>query len=130
MSGRGSLKVLLFWPLLSLAVAGGEAAASTRIRIAAAEVQATSTMVPAGAFALVQADRSMTAGEVRKIDRNANKITLKHGEIRNLGMPAMTMVFHVEDPAMLDALESGQKVLFSAKSVNGALVVTRIEVAK
>jgi len=92
--------------------------------------QAASTIVPAGAVAFVQADQPMTEGEVRKIDKEAKKITLKHAEIGSLGMPAMTMVFQVRDPAMLDAVKSGQKVRFSAENVNGALVVTRIEAAK
>ena len=72
------------------------------------------------------ADRS--DGEVRKVDKEAGKLTLKHGEIKNLDMPPMTMVFQVNDRAMLDGLEPGDKVRFSAETTaGGALVVTRIE---
>lgn len=72
----------------------------------------------------------MSDGEVRKIDKENKKITLKHGEIKNLGMPGMTMVFQVKDPAVLDTLKQGDKVMFKAEKANGALVVTDIQPAK
>lgn len=73
---------------------------------------------------------AMTDGEVRKIDKSTNKITLKHGELKNLGMPPMTMVFQVKDPAMLEQVNVGDKVRFSADRVNGAITVTAIESAR
>lgn len=73
---------------------------------------------------------AMTDGEVRKIDMDNKKITLKHGEIKNLQMPGMTMVFQVQDPAMLSSLKTGDKVRFMADKMNGALTVTHIEPAK
>ena len=85
-----------------------------------------STLLLAGAaFAA-----DMTDGEVRKIDKENQKITLKHGEIKNLGMPAMTMVFRVQDAAALNQFQPGDKVRFNAERVNGAIVVTHIETAK
>lgn len=69
-------------------------------------------------------------GEVRKVDKEQGKVTLKHGPISNLDMPGMTMVFKVADPKMLDAIIQGDKVKFAADKVNGALTVTAIEVAK
>lgn len=72
----------------------------------------------------------MTEGEVTKIDPDTQKITLKHGELKNLGMPAMTMVFRVSDPAMLARVKTGDKVRFRAERVNGALTVSRIEAAQ
>lgn len=72
----------------------------------------------------------LSTGEVRKIDRDAMKITLKHGEIKNMDMPPMTMVFKVLDPALLDKVKAGDKVNFSAEKRDGAIVVTGIEVAK
>ena len=72
----------------------------------------------------------MTEGEVRKIDADTKKITLKHGEIKNLGMPGMTMVFQVQDPAMLDTVKTGDKVRFNVEKAGGAMVITRIETAK
>ena len=65
--------------------------------------------------------------EVRRIDKGARKVALKHGEIRNLDMPPMSMVFQVKDPAMLDNLQVGQKVRFQALQENGAYWVVRIE---
>ncbi len=73
---------------------------------------------------------SMTEGEVRKIDKEAKKITLKHGDIKNLDMPGMTMVFQVKDAALLDKVKAGDKVMFTAEKADGAIVVTAIEAAK
>jgi Cu/Ag efflux protein CusF len=72
----------------------------------------------------------MTDGEVRKIDKDAKKITLKHAEIKSLDMPAMTMVFQVKDPALLDAVKPGDKVKFGVEMVGTAMVVTEISVVK
>lgn len=71
-----------------------------------------------------------TDGEVRKIDLEAKKLTLKHAEIKNLNMPGMTMVFQVKDPAMLTQVKTGDKVRFTAEKINGAFTVTTIEAAK
>lgn len=71
-----------------------------------------------------------TEGEVRKVDKEQGKVTLKHGPIASLDMPGMTMVFKVADPKMLDTIKQGDKVKFAADNVNGALTVTAIEVAK
>jgi uncharacterized cupredoxin-like copper-binding protein len=83
-----------------------------------------------GAIAVAQADTTMSEGEVRKVDKESRKITLKHGAIRNLDMPAMTMVFQVKDPALLDRVKQGDKVRFHVEKVNDAMVVTAIEGAK
>lgn len=72
----------------------------------------------------------MTSGEVKKIDKEAQKITLKHGEIKNMEMPGMTMVFKVQDAAMLDKVKTGDKVNFNVEKRDGAMVVTAIELAK
>ena len=69
-------------------------------------------------------------GEVRKIDMDAKKITIRHGAIENLGMPPMTMVFQVKDPALLDKVKAGDKVKFLAEKIGGAFTVTQIEPAK
>jgi Cu(I)/Ag(I) efflux system protein CusF len=69
-------------------------------------------------------------GEIRKIDKDAKKLTIKHGPLANLDMPAMTMVFRVKDPAMLDQVKQGEKIRFVAEKEGGAYVVTQIEPAK
>lgn len=71
-----------------------------------------------------------STGEVRKVDKAAKKITIKHGPLQNLEMPPMTMVFQVKDPAMLDQVKAGDKVKFQAEKVGGALTVTQIAPAK
>jgi len=72
----------------------------------------------------------MADGEVRKIDREAGKLTLRHGRIESLDMPGMTMVFRVADPKMLDGLKEGDKLRFTADRIQGAITVTGIERAK
>jgi Cu(I)/Ag(I) efflux system protein CusF len=67
--------------------------------------------------------------EVRRLDTAANKISLKHGEIKNLDMPPMTMVFQVNDPALLGKIKVGDKVRFTATQVNGAYTVMSLEPA-
>ena len=65
--------------------------------------------------------------EVRKVDVSAGKITLKHGEIKNLDMPPMSMVFQVKDPALLNQVKAGDKVRFTADKINGAYTVLTLE---
>ena len=72
----------------------------------------------------------MADGEVRRVDKDAKKITLRHGPLQNLDMPAMTMVFQVKDPAMLDQVKLGDKVKFQAEKLGGVFVVTKIEPAR
>ncbi len=84
-----------------------------------------------GPLSLVFAQATaMTDGEVRKVDKDASKVTIKHGPITNLDMPAMTMVFRVSDPALLDQLKSGDKIRFLAEKVQGAYTVMKVEPAK
>ncbi|MEH2469466.1 Cu(I)/Ag(I) efflux system protein CusF [Nitrobacteraceae bacterium AZCC 2161] len=71
-------------------------------------------------------------GEVKKIDEAAGKITLKHGPIKSLDMDedGMTMVFRVQDPAMLKSVKVGDKVKFAADRVNGQITVTSLQKSK
>jgi len=79
--------------------------------------------------ALAQTDIPLTDGEIRRVDRDAKKITIRHGPIPSLNMPPMTMVFQTADPALLDRVKPGDKVKFSAIHDRGAYIVTRIETA-
>ena len=72
----------------------------------------------------------LTDGEVRKIDLEAGKVTLKHAEIKSLDMPAMTMVFVVKDKAMLERLKTGDKIRFKAINDGGKYTLTEIHPAK
>ncbi len=72
----------------------------------------------------------MSEGEVRKIDKENKRITLKHGPLKNLDMAAMTMVFQVTDPAMLGKVKVGDKVRFVAANPGGKLTVTELQPAK
>ena len=65
-------------------------------------------------------------GEVTKLDKAQGRVTLKHGEIKNLDMPAMTMVFHVRDAALLDGVNVGDRVRFAAEKIDGRFTVTAI----
>jgi Cu(I)/Ag(I) efflux system periplasmic protein CusF len=79
---------------------------------------------------LAKSNLPMATAEIRKIDLENKKITLKHGEIKNLDMPGMTMVFAVKDAVMLDKLAAGDKVMFTADKVGSTFTVMSIEKAK
>ena len=82
------------------------------------------------AQAAAPASAPMSDGEVRKVDKETGKLTLKHVPIPNLDMPEMTMVFRVKDPAMLDQVKAGDKVRFAAERVGGQFTVVKIEPAR
>lgn len=72
----------------------------------------------------------LAEGEVRKVDRNAGKITIKHGEIKSVDMPPMTMVFEVRDRKLIEQVKPGDAVRFEVEKQGGAYVLTRIEAGK
>ena len=73
------------------------------------------------------ASAQFAEGEIRRVDKEAKKLTIKHGPIQNLDMPPMTMVFQVRDPAMLDQVKAGDRVKFQAEQAAGQYIVTKIE---
>ncbi|MBX4863759.1 copper-binding protein [Rhizobium leguminosarum] len=75
-----------------------------------------------GAFA-----QEFTKGVVNKVDTKAKKVTIKHEDLKGLDMPAMTMVFRVEDPALLEKLKEGSNIEFVAERVNGKITVTQVK---
>lgn len=77
-----------------------------------------------------QTTPELAEAEVRRIDKDAKKVTLKHGPIKSLDMPPMTMVFQVRDVALLDRMTVGGKILFSAEKQQGAYVVTDVKPAQ
>ncbi len=76
------------------------------------------------------AQQAMVDGQVTKIDQAQGKVTLRHGPIKKLEMDSMTMVFRVQNPAMLKGVKVGDKVKFEADRVSGQITVTRMERAK
>lgn len=72
----------------------------------------------------------MTDGEVRKVNKEGGTLTLKHGDIKNLDMPGMTMVFAVKDKAMLDKVKAGDKIKFKAINDAGKFTVTEVQVVQ
>jgi len=86
-----------------------------------------------GSYQMAQApaaaDAQMADGLVKKVDKSAGKLTLSHGPLPALGMPAMTMVFRVKDATWLDQMKAGDKIRFMADKVNGAYTVVHFEVA-
>jgi Cu/Ag efflux protein CusF len=92
-------------------------------------VDATLPLVTLAQVTLAQS--AMIDGQVTKIDEAAGKITLKHGPIKKLDMnEPMTMVFRVQDPAMLKRVKVGDKVMFDADRLQGQFTVTKIEKSK
>ena len=83
-----------------------------------------STATPAASNA---AAAVMTAGEVTRVDARTGKLTIRHEEIKNLGMPPMTMVFGLKDSAQAASYKPGDKVLFHVEDNNGALTITHIQ---
>ena len=73
---------------------------------------------------------TLTQGEVRKVDKDAGKLTIRHGAIASLDMPPMTMVFQVRDAALLDGVKAGDRIRFSADKLDGSYVVTKVEPEK
>ena len=95
-----------------------------------AGVQAQSAAAPAASTPTPTAPTEFTNAEVRKVDKEGKKITLKHGEIKNLGMPPMAMVFQLKDAAVLDKFKAGDKVAFKAIWEAGKYVVIDIQPAR
>ncbi|MBS7809270.1 copper-binding protein [Variovorax sp. PCZ-1] len=85
------------------------------------------TVAPASSATTSSATKEMTTAEVRKVDKDAKKVTLKHGQIKNLDMPPMTMVFQVRDDKLLEKLVAGDNIRFTAEQLQGAFVVTAVE---
>ena len=77
-----------------------------------------------------QSGDAMAEGVVRKVDKEAGKLTIKHGAIPAMDMPAMTMVYRVKDPAMLDQVKPGDQVSFAMEKIGGQFTVTRITPGK
>jgi Cu(I)/Ag(I) efflux system protein CusF len=94
----------------------------------AATILAFSLLASSAAFA----QDTMVKGEVKKIDLAAGKITLKHGPIKSLDMDdeTMTMVFRVQDPAMLKQVKAGDRVQFEAGRTAAGITVTKLQKVK
>jgi len=105
------------WGLIGLLFATGSALAQTPPTAPDPAISSVAS-VPAS---------ELSEAEVRKIDLSAGTVTLKHGEIKNLDMPPMSMVFKVKDPALLTQVKAGDKVRFTADKINGAYMVLTLE---
>ena len=88
---------------------------------------AATSMAPMGTMT---APSDMAEGEIRKISKDTGKLTIKHGPIKNMDMPPMTMVFVAKDPAMLDKVAVGDKVRFVVADEGGKMVVTDLQSVK
>jgi Cu/Ag efflux protein CusF len=107
--------------LAAIAVAGTFSASAQQVPAGHATPHA------AGPASAAAATTPPSTGEVRKIDRAQGKVTLRHGPLLNLDMPAMTMVFTATDQKLLDGLKEGDKVRFTADKRDGIFVVSAIE---
>jgi Cu/Ag efflux protein CusF len=113
--------------LLMLALIGALLAPPARAQASAAPEPAPA---PAPAPTATAADDGYIDGVVRRIDAAAGKLTLKHGEIRSLDMPPMTMVFVARDPKQLAAVKVGDAVRFKVEMAGGQMVVTDLQPAR
>ena len=76
------------------------------------------------------AEMQMVDGQVKKVDKAAGKVTLSHGPLTNLNMPAMTMVFRVKDVAWIERMKPDDKIRFVADYINGTLTIVRLDGAQ
>jgi len=77
------------------------------------------------------AQSALVDGQVTKIDETAGKITIRHGPFKKFDMnDPMTMVYPVQDLALLKAVKAGDKVKFDADRINGQITIIRIQKAK
>jgi Cu/Ag efflux protein CusF len=75
------------------------------------------------------ASAALAGGEIKKVDKEAGKLTIQHGPLTNLNMPGMTMAFKVQEPSMFDQVKAGDKIRFHVERINGAITVTKLELA-
>lgn len=87
-------------------------------------------MAGKGEKKMADSGAAMAQGKIKRVNKSAKKLTIKHGEIKNLDMPPMTMVFKVADDAMLDSVKKGDDVMFHVEDRGGAMVITEIKPAK
>lgn len=97
------------------------------VAMAQVTLQGPTTAPTEGSASPAPAERVLVDGEVRRIDPTSGRVTLRHGEIRNIDMPPMTMVFRAADPALLANLKVGDRVRFAAEKVGGNYIVTHVE---
>ncbi len=107
------------------AVAAAIAAAIAAGLALASPLMAQTTAAPARPAAAQGVE--MAEGVVRHVDREAGRITLRHGEIKSINMPPMTMVFHLRDRALLDGIAAGAKVRFAVVAEDGKHVITQLQ---
>ena len=85
------------------------------------------TSAPASSEPAAADSQELSEGEVTRWNERTQKVTLRHGELKNLNMPPMTMVFTLQDTGQASQIKVGDKVRFRAEQVNGAFVLTQIE---
>ena len=97
--------------------------------LGAAAIPTVSAQSATQAAAPPEAAKDLADGEVRRIDKAQGKVNLRHGEIKNLDMPPMSMWFVLKDPAWVESLKVGDKVRFVAEKVGTQYTITQIEPA-
>lgn len=108
--------------VLAVACAGAAPALASQDHAQAADKKPAAATAPS--------TDAMADGEVKKVDKGAGKVTIKHGPLPTLDMPAMTMVFRVKDAAMLDKVKAGDAIKFKAEKIGGNYTVTEYQPAK
>lgn len=93
----------------------------TAVLLGSAPFVVQSTEMPA------EQSAQLAEGEIRKINKEAGKVTIKHGPLANLDMPPMTMVFQLKDPSVIDTLAVGDKIRFVAEKIGGTYTLEHVE---
>ena len=108
-----------------LLIAAALFAGSSGVAMAASDAQASAL----SETAMLAVSAKLTSTEVRKVDTEQGKLSIKHEAIENLQIPGMTMVFKATDPAIFEKLQVADQIRFAAEKANGALVITTIQAA-
>ncbi|MES2280124.1 MAG: copper-binding protein [Pseudomonadota bacterium] len=114
---KSTLKISLAAALLSVGMSG--------MALAATDTSPSTTAVAAS-----PAPVKLTVGEVRKVDLEQGKLTIKHEALENLDMPGMTMVFKASDANLIKDVKQGDKILFRAEKTEAGFMIVRLEQAK
>ena len=102
----------------------------TTITAAAFAITLPSAVFAQDAKPAITASADVSKGEIKEIDQNAGNLAIKHGDLKNISMPAITMVFDVSDKAALAKLKTGDKITFVAGNTNGQMTATNIAVSE
>lgn len=123
--------------LMTLSITASLAFGLGAVAYAAADMQMDASMNPGGDMnngitvgsikSAASGDTALADGVVQKVDRQSGMITIQHGELKNVGMPPMTMAYKAKDAEMANRTKEGEKVKFRLENINDVFTITKLE---